>query len=470
MKKHSVTIVVFGGTGDLVQKKLMSALFDLYNNEIFSDDFRIVAFSRKQMSHEEYRQFARNILDQKGVCGGKDCDGFLEKIFYCSGDLNNQESYLTLSNFINELDKTDNLCSNKLFYLAIPPNLYESVFNNLASSGMTIPCATPEENKKTWARVLVEKPFGNDMDEAQKLDTLLGKLFSEDQIFRIDHYLAKETIQNILTFRFANSIFNYLWNKDHIQEIRIKVYEDYDIRGRGRFYDGIGALRDMGQNHMLQMLSLITMQDPKMLGASFVRNARTDALEKIYLDKKDIVNIKRGQYEGYLSEEVDANSETETFFRISLKTKDKQLKGIPLYLEHGKALNQTKTEIEIIFKERPSCACPVDDKRQHTNKLIFVVKPEDGIRVRFWIKQPGFDYQIDDKELSFSYKTENQMLPNPYERVLFDCIRGDQTLFTSTAEVKAEWKIITSILDFWQKVPLKKYKKGSKPEEIVYSG
>lgn len=466
MKKHSVTIVIFGGTGDLVQKKLMSALFDLYNNEIFSSDFRIVGFSRKNLSHDQYREYAREILDNKNVCGTKDCDGFLRKIFYHTGDLNNQESYISLSKFINELDQEDNLCANKLFYLATPPDLYEVIFNNLAKSGMTIPCATPEENEKTWARVLVEKPFGNDIDEAQKLDILLGKLFKEDQIFRIDHYLAKETVQNILSFRFANSIFNYLWNKEYIQEVHIRVHEDFDIGARQKFYDSIGALRDIGQNHMLQMLALVAMDDPKMLDAKSIREARYDILKKVYLDKDNVDNLKRGQYEGYKNGDIEGDSETETFFRVPLKIDDKRLKGIPFYLEGGKSLHQTRTEIEIIFKELSNCACPKDDEREHTNKLIFVVKPEDGIRIQFWIKQPGFTYKLDNKNLAFSYNKEEQILPDPYERVLFDCIRGDQTLFTSTDEVKAEWNIITSILDFWKNIPLKIYEKGSRPEEI----
>lgn len=464
-----LTIVIFGATGDLAQNKLIPALFDLYKKDRLPTDFKVVGFSRKSMSRDEYRLFMKETLQKYGDTTGPSLSRFLEKGFYIKGDLTEFDTYKNLADFLEEKDKERGVCSNKIFYLAVPPRLYQKTFTNLSRSAMTMPCKKDDENKQYWTRVLVEKPFGSDPQSAEELDMLLGKLFNEDQIFRIDHYLAKETIQNILTFRFANTMFEPIWNKDEIDRVHIRLFEQSGIRDRGAFYDGIGALRDVGQNHMLQMLALIAMEEPKSMTAMDIRDARQKVLENVIPGARDFPGyVVRGQYKGYKHVEgVDQNSDTETFFKLRLGVNTKKWKGIPFYLESGKALDNSKTEIEIIFKERPNCACPKNDDRQHTNNILFRVQPNEGITIRFWAKRPGFDFDLDKHNLSFDYADHHDGLPDAYQRVLYDCIRGDQTLFAGTGEVKAEWKIVAPICANWDKVPMKYYVQGSDPEGIV---
>jgi len=468
--KNPLTITIFGATGDLAQKKLIPSLFDLYKKDLLPDQLKIVGFSRKDLSDEEYRDFMRKSLAAKGHDKEVEKDvmsGFLNKAHYKQGDINEMESYKDLAMFLSEKDEEIKACSNKLFYLAVPPNLYEPVFSNISKSGMAMPCKKHSEDKR-WTRVLVEKPFGSDMVQAEKLDDLLGKLFDEDQVFRIDHYLAKETLQNILTFRFANSMFESIWNNSAIESVSIKLHEESGIRDRGSFYDGLGALRDVGQNHILQMLALIAMEDPKTLIANDIRQQRALALKKVSLFENKIDEcIVRGQYEGYKEVNgVENDSNTETYFHLKLGMNNKRWKGVPFYIESGKALKESKTEIEITFKELESCACPENDHRSHKNKIVFRVQPNEGINILFWAKKPGFKYELEEKNMEFDYIQGDHALPDAYERVLYDGIRGDQTLFISTDEVRAEWSIITPIIEKWKNVPLKIYEQGSAEENI----
>lgn len=465
MKKQSLTITIFGGTGDLAKIKLIKALFDLFKANLLPEKFRIIGFARGDFSHVSYRKFAEDILKDKKRLDVKE---FISHIFYHQGDLNTHEDYLSLAERIGTMDTNAGECSNKIFYLAVPPTLYEMVFRNLSKSGMTVPCVSNKENENHWTRVLVEKPFGNDLKQAIKLDKLLGQLFEEDQIFRIDHYLAKETVQNILTFRFANSMFSPIWNKENIESVSIKIFETVDLKDRGMFFDHIGALRDVGQNHLLQMLALVAMEDPNNLLPNSIRNARADVLKNVRsFSKNSQEYLKRAQYIGYEKEKgVDNKTKTETYFKAKLRINNDRFKGVPFFIENGKALGQKKTEIEIIFKEKPNCMCPADDKRMHSNRLVFSIQPNEGITLHFWIKKPGFNYELEEKILSFNYDHDEFYLPDAYERVLFDCIKGDQTLFTSTEEIEAQWRIITPIHNDLSKVPLKKYRKGSNPEKI----
>ncbi|MDO8594215.1 MAG: glucose-6-phosphate dehydrogenase [bacterium] len=461
MSQKPLTIVIFGATGDLFQKKLAGALFDLHQKKLLPEKTEIVGFSRKAFSHDQFHAFIQNALAARANGKIIEPEEFVGKAFYHQGDLNSAESYASLGQFLGERDRHFGTCSDKLFYLAVPPNLYETVFTRLSKSGLAIPCVPglPDE-EKAWTHVLVEKPFGNNEKEAARLDRMLGDLFAEEQIFRIDHYLAKETMQNIISFRFSNGLFEPLWNKNHVERVEIKFSEKEDVSTRGSFYDGVGALRDVGQNHLLQMLALVAMENPEELRAQRIRKERATVLKRV---KTKDGKALRGQYHGYREEKgVGAASKTETYFTLEARVENNRWRGVPFLLSSGKALKEGEVSISVFFKPAP-CVCPEGHEKAHQNVLTFSISPKEEISVLFWVKRPGFDFQLEQKKLSFSFAegTLAHQIPNAYERVLFDCIRGDQTLFASTEEVKAQWKIITPILERWEKLPLHTYEKGS---------
>ncbi len=461
MAEKPLTIVIFGATGDLFQKKLAEALFDLHQKKLLPPHTEIVGFSRKPLSRDQFHAFIQNALAAKANGKVVEPEEFVGTALYHQGDLNSAESYASLGKFLEERDRARGACSDKLFYLAVPPNLYETVFTRLAKSGLTIPCAPnlPDE-QKAWMRVLVEKPFGSNQKEAARLDQMLGQLFDESQIFRIDHYLAKEAVQNIISFRFSNGLFEPLWNRAHIERVEITLREEEGAAGRGAFYDGVGALRDVGQNHILQMLALVAMERPETFAADAVRAARAKVLENVALLGKIETAVSRGQYDGYQKENgVADGSATETYFKIVAEVKNACWKGVPFVLKSGKALNEDRTEIRIFFREEPQ------------NVLTFSLAPREEISMLFFGKKPGFTSEIEPKRLSFSFSDEarSRETTSAYERVLADCIRGDQTLFSSTREVQAEWRFIMPILEKWSKVPLMIYKKGSRGPEREYS-
>ncbi len=458
--------VILGITGDLAQKKLIPALLDLYVRGKLPLRFRIVGFSRREFSHEDFRSFLNQAITEKAHHHNQRMvQEFLNTIFYHQGLFDDEAHYVHLAEMLQHIDKEFGQCSNKLFYLAVPPAHYEVIFKNLAHSKLTVPCS----EEAGWTRILVEKPFGNDVDTAVKLDRMLGKLFREEQIFRIDHYLAKETVQNILSFRFSNTIFEPLWNHRYIGEVHIQFLEKHDLSKRGAFYDPIGALRDVGQNHLLQMLSLIAMENPRTLTASDIRSERARVLERLSLSKKFRKYHRRAQYEGYRDEaNVLSGSETETYFRLALGVRNSRWRGVPFFLESGKALNESSVSITIHFKALPKLHFFSQEERECRNTLTFMIQPKPGIKVSFWAKKPGFDNLLQEKPLSFFYaeSDNDERIPDAYERVLFDCIRGDQTLFASTEEVIASWKFITPILKRWKKTPLYRYARGADPQTI----
>lgn len=450
--------IIFGITGDLAGRKLLPALLNLYVKNNLPKKFAIVGFSRRPFTREDFRQFIRTHMKVKaGQYREEDIKHFIDHMYYEQGNFDEPQSYAQLSQRLKLIDDGFGQCSNKLFHLSIPPSLYESIFDHLANSGLTIPCGGDEG----WTRVLVEKPFGNDVETAKNLDKKLGKLFDETQIFRIDHYLAKEALQNIMAFRFANSLFEPLWNHHHIDKIHIKLLEKLGMEGRGATYDSIGALKDVGQNHILQMLALIAMENPDSYDASAIRSARADILK--HLRPMTTRNINqyavRGQYEGYKNEVgVKEYTQTETYFRLETYIDTARWKNVPIYLESGKALYETKTEIDIYFKNE------IEDRQ---NILTFRIQPDEGIKIRFWVKTPGFDMRVEPKTMKFRYADFQSLsiLPDAYEKVLFDAIMGDQTLFTSTEEVLYAWKYISTVISSWNAVPLTVYKKGS--QEVI---
>ena len=457
MNELSPTIfVILGITGDLAQRKLLPALLSLYVKKQLPKKFAIVGFSRRYFSREDFRQYVRDNMNIKvGQYKEEEVKHFLDHMCYEQGMFDLPESYQNLARKLKSIDDEFHQCSNKLFHLSVAPSFYETILDRLSDSGLTIPCGGNEG----WTRVLVEKPFGHDVETAKKLDKKLATLFREEQIFRIDHYLAKEALQNILAFRFSNSLFEPLWNREHVDRVHIKLLEKIDIEDRGSFYDSVGALKDVGQNHILQMLALVAMERPRSLDALSIRKERAKAISQLRpINKKNSAAYTvRGQYEGYTYEKgVSAASQTETYFRLEAHIDNARWKNVPFFLESGKALAETRSEIDIYFKN------PEDET--HQNILTFRIQPDEGIKIRFWFKTPGFTMQVEPKTLKFKYAEFPSLaiLPDAYERVLHDAVIGDQTLFTSTDEVLAAWKFITPIADAWSAVPLTLYKKGAR--------
>lgn len=467
------TFIIFGATGDLVRRKIAGSLLKLYSKGFMPEDFQVLGISRRNYTDTQFRDFIfEKSLKKLGNKFDKNIiSNFLKKLIYIKGYFNEDSTY----NRINEclLSKTGglNFCDNKLYYLAVPPKFYMDIFKNLAKSGLTLSCS-PESG---WTRILVEKPFGRDISTAAKLDQMLGKLFMEKQIFRIDHYLAKDTIRNILFFRFSNIIFEPIWNNNYIEKIEIKLLEDLDIGTRGSFYDNIGALRDVGQNHILQMLALIAMENPKEHSAEKIREGRVKVLKSLMpINKPEDIekNIIRGQYDGYKdNKDVESTSKTETYFNVKAYIANKRWKDVPFYLESGKALDSKKTEIVIYFRNTINCLCHQDHKNSvHQNILSIKIFPKEGIFIRFWAKKPGLYSDLEPRDLEFEYKTIENKSTDAYEKVLLDCMRGDQTLFTSTEEVKLAWKYITPILKNWSSTKLHIYEKNSSVPIINRSG
>jgi len=457
-------IVIFGATGDLAKRKLFLALFSLFKQGMLPKKFKVVGFAKPELRDEEFK-------DLFGQAVKNHSTPFLKKITYQPGLFENKEAYQELGETLIKADKKFKTCANKLFYLAVAPKYFKIIFENLAASGLTIPCSDGEG----WTRVLVEKPFGENIETAQELDELLSKLFREEQIFRIDHYLARETMQNILTFRFSNVIFEPLWNNQYIDKVEIKLLEKIGAGERGTFYDEIGALRDVGQNHLLQMLALIAMGHPQRFGTIPIRRERAKILESLRIIKEDEVSkfTARGQYEGFRKlQGVKRNSKTETYFKVKAFIDNARWKGTPFYLEAGKGMKENLVAVNIYFKSAEPCFCPPPHKgHKHQDMLSFIVKPREGITIRFWAKKPGLSNDVEPKNLTFWHKNKYvpQTMAEAYEKVLVDCIEGEQMLFTSTEEVVAAWRFISPILKAWEKdkVPLVSYKKGS--EEITNS-
>jgi len=454
---HPTIFVIFGITGDLAARKLLPALLSLYSKKLLPQRFSIIGFSRRAFSREEFRDYVRSRMNVKpGQFKEEDIKHFLDHMSYEQGFFDMPASYARLAEKLQGIDARWGQCSNKLFHLSVPPNLYEGILQQLSDSRLTEPCA----DDTGWTRVLIEKPFGNDLETARALDKLLGKLFKEEQIFRIDHYLAKEALQNMMAFRFFNPMFEPLWDRRYIDKVHIKLFEEIGIEGRGAFYDAAGALKDVGQNHMLAMLATVAMNRPRSWTPADIRRERALILGK--LKKIPARSLKeravKGQYVGYSSETgVPPKSMTDTYFRLEAFLDTSAWKGVPFYLESGKAMAESKTEIDIYFKSSTNV--------NGENILTFRIQPDEGIKVKFFVKHPGYDFNVEPKTLKFKYADNpsfNADKPNDYERLINDAFIGDQTLFASTDEIMASWKFIASILEAWKGLPLVTYEKGAK--------
>jgi len=476
--KVPTTLVIFGVTGDLSRKKLLPAIFDLYLKGLLPDRFRVVGFSRRSLSSEEFKKFVSDVLSEKKDNQAKEIlKKFLEQLYYVSGSFDQLVDYTGLSEALEGYDDDWGVCSNKLLYLAVPPVMYENIFANLKKSGLARSCALvnkirgDSEDQMThlsgWTRVLVEKPFGRDLKTAEKLEKKLSQTFKEDQIFRIDHYLAKETIQNILSFRFANSLFEPVWNNQYISKIEIRLFETGDIAGRGAFYDSVGVLRDVGQNHLLQMLAVVAMDRPTDLSCPAIRGQRAKLLGKLKLSKRQVKKrVILGQYAGYRSEPgVEKDSQTATYFKADFTVSGSRWWGTEFVLESGKALKQNLAEIKIHFRTDNNLFSNKNLSLMPVNTVTFSIQPDEGIAIRFWAKKPGFKYELVPTDLAFKYghSWAGEIIPDAYERLLHDALLGDQTLFATTEEVSLSWRFITTILEESDQIPLIIYEPRTLP-------
>ncbi|MFA5770397.1 MAG: glucose-6-phosphate dehydrogenase [Patescibacteria group bacterium] len=466
-------LVVLGATGDLMHKKIVPALFNLYKSGRTPKLFKIIGLSRRDWTDYEFKQLLRKILadhHKKKIISKEQVDAFINLWIYHQGRFDFLSEYKQLATKLGYFDNKWNVCSNKLFYIAAPPQFYETILSNLHNSGLTKPCS-PEEG---FTRVLIEKPFGYDSRTASRLEILLSKLFKEQQIYRIDHYLAKENMQNILHFRFSNALFDSSWSNRYIEKVQIRLWEKLGVEKRGIFYDGLGALRDVGQNHLLQMIALMTMDNPGGFYSEAIRNKRVEILNTLQtINKEEIIkNTYRAQYKDYRKiEGVSKSSSTETYFKIKLFLNHPRWIGVPFILESGKKLKEQRKEIVITFKHPNPCFCPTGSDHSLKNKVIFQLEPSEGVFVDLFSKKPGLNLEIKDSQFKYLLrkKGEKAQYVEEYEKLLLDAIKGDQTLFVRSDEVVAMWRFIDRITQEWEKnVPLKLYKKGSS-EAIIDS-
>ncbi|OGY12041.1 MAG: glucose-6-phosphate dehydrogenase [Candidatus Blackburnbacteria bacterium RIFCSPLOWO2_01_FULL_41_27] len=460
--KKPTIIIIFGATGDLITKKIAPALFHLWAKNRLPQKLKVVGFSRRALTDEKFQEYIQGLVkkDSHIKFSKKTLDSYLQLFSYQQGNFSVKEDYLTLEEYLERLENDWQEKANKLFYLAVPPTLYEGIFEHLSSTKIA------REQKGTWNRIVVEKPFGNDLRTAEKLDEILGKLFSEEQIYRIDHYLGKDLLQNILAFRFSNNLLEHGWNNKLIESIEIHLNESSGIEDdRGDSYDPVGALRDVGQNHLLQMLALVTMDNPINFSAKQIRQNRAKIIET--LKPFTLQEVKRqtfrGQYEGYRKvKNVPDYSQTETYFKITGELKSPRWKGVSFVLESGKKLPSQRKEIVVTFKQTGG----------RKNKVVFSLEPREKITILFWAKKPGLDMEIEEREFDFSYRREHEQDEEQtaaYEKLLLDCLTGDQTLFVSTEEVRAMWRFIDPIIRAWQenKVPLEIHKQRETPANKI---
>ncbi len=464
-KNIPTIFVAFGATGDLMRRKVIPALFFLHQHRELPSMFKVIGFSRRPWSDEEFGGYVRGVLEEHAdkSLGDEELASFLSLFKFQEGTFEVSHSYVALKKTFDTLDREWGVCSNKLFYLSVAPEHYETIMKKLSSSGLTDPC-DPEEG---WTRVIVEKPFGMDSQTAKEIDELMGTLFKEEQIYRIDHYLAKEMLQNILTFRFANNLFEIPWGRTLIESIRIHVLEKIGVEKRGAFYDGFGALRDVGQNHLLQMLALVTMDHPQSFDASVIQKKRAEILESLNILSRAAAakSTFRGQYVGYREIiGVSPHSDTETYFKVASSLDHQRWKGVPIYMESGKRLGEPLKEIVVTFKHPSPCLCPPGP--HHKNEVIFRMEPREEILIEFWSKKPGFSFTTERREFHYMMRETSARMQyvEEYAKLLLDCIRGDQTLFISTSEVRAMWRFVDPILEAWREgvVPLVEYAPDSK--------
>jgi glucose-6-phosphate 1-dehydrogenase len=460
-------IVIFGASGDLTARKLVPALYDLAAQRRLPMEFAVVGISRTEMSHDDYRERLRGALEKhrSGQVSEDVWESFSKGIFYLPGDSKNPETYVELKSFLNELDQERGTEGNRIFYLSSSPSLFSTIVERLGEAGMN------EEEDGSYARLVVEKPFGRDLESAKELNKDIRRYFEERQIYRIDHYLGKDTVQNILALRFSNGIYEPIWNQHYVDHVQITVAEDIGVGTRGAFYEEAGALRDIVQNHVMQVLCLTAMEPPVTFDAESVREEKVKVLKAVRPIPEDEVNLYavRGQYErgwvfgeeveGYREEEdVAPDSLTETFVALKLFVDNWRWAGAPFYIRAGKRLPKKATEIAIQFRPTPHTMFTRGETRGlEPNVLVIRIQPEEGISLKIGAKVPGSGFEVSSVNMDLLYGTAFlEEAPDAYQRLLLDLMLGDPTLFIRADEAEGAWSILAPVMRSWaesEKIP-----------------
>jgi glucose-6-phosphate 1-dehydrogenase len=478
MPIHPTTLVIFGGTGDLAKRKLLPAIYNLAQEGALPERFNLIAIARTEQPHEDYRQMARESIEEFSRQEPNEdvLDKLLENIRYIPGSFDDDSVYETVAEEAKQFDEDAGITFNRVYYLSTAPGFFPVIVGKLGEHEL-------DHEEGADVRVVIEKPFGTNLEEAKELNSDVLEVLDETQVFRIDHYLGKETVQNMLAFRFANGMFEPIWNRNFIDYVQITAAEDMGIGSRAEYYDKSGALRDLVQNHMLQLLTLLCMEPPVSFSADDVRDEKVKVLHAIHPPEPEHVPeiVVRAQYEsgmvggeeepGYLDEEgVPDDSSTATYVALKLKVDNWRWAGVPIYLRTGKRLSRKVTEIAVILKPVPHLAFEAEGSvGVQPNQLVLTMQPNEGVSLSLGAKIPGTRMRIRPVNMEFLYGTSFlSQSPEAYERLITDAMRGDATLFTRDDEVEAQWRICDPILQGWEQddsaVP--KYAAGSEgPEE-----
>jgi glucose-6-phosphate 1-dehydrogenase len=469
-------LVMFGVTGDLASKKLLPAVYDLANRGLLPPGFSLVGFARRDWANEDFAQIAYEAVKLHARTPFRDTvwQQVSEGVRFVSGEFADDAAFDELAKTVNDLAAQRGTGGNCAFYLSVPPKAFPLVIQQLKRSGLSEPGGS-ESGPRPWRRVVIEKPFGHDLKSAQELNAVVDAVFPPQAVFRIDHYLGKETVQNILALRFANTLYEPIWNRGYVDHVQITMAEDIGIGGRAGYYDGIGAARDVIQNHLLQLLALTAMEEPVSFDADALRAEKEKVLSAVTLPADLAIGTAPGQYAagwqggvqvpGYLQEEgIPADSRTDTFAALELGVDTRRWAGVPFFLRAGKRLPSRMTEIALLFQRAPHLPFAATDTEElGHNALVIRVQPDEGVTIRFGSKVPGSAMEVRDVNMDFAYGgafTESS--PEAYERLLLDVLIGDAPLFPRQKEVELSWKILDPVEEFWASAgPLEQYPAGS---------
>ncbi len=466
------SLVLFGVTGDLARKKLMPAIYDLANRGLLPPSFALIGFGRREWSNEHFASEVRSSVEQYARTPFNETvwEQLSAGIRFVQGNFDDDDAFVELKRTVEELDATRGTRGNHAFYLSIPPKAFELVCQKLSEHGLA------EGEEGTWRRVVIEKPFGHNLQSARELNSIVEQVFPADAVFRIDHYLGKETVQNILALRFANQLFEPLWNANYVDHVQITMAEDIGIGGRAGYYDGVGAARDVIQNHLLQLLALTAMEEPISFNAEDLRAEKEKVLAAVKLPEDLSTHSARGQYDGgwqggeqvnaFLDEDgIPADSTTETYAAVRLDINTRRWSGVPFYLRAGKRLGRRVTEIAVVFKRAPNLLF-----RDHgegdfgQNAVVIRVQPDEGATIRFGSKVPGTQMEVRDVTMDFGYgHSFTESSPEAYERLILDVLLGEPPLFPRHQEVELSWKILDPFEEYWASMDTapEKYVPGS---------
>jgi glucose-6-phosphate 1-dehydrogenase len=455
-------LVIFGVTGDLSTKKLMPAVYDLANRGLLPPGFALVGFARRGWHHHDFAKVVHDAVRQNARTPFREevWRQLSEGIRFVPGEIGDEKSFADLTDTIADLDEARGTGGNHAFYLSIPPGLFQTVVDHLRSHGLA------EQRPGRWSRVVIEKPFGHDLASARELNHIVSSVFPSSSVFRIDHYLGKETVQNMLALRFANQLFEPVWNNHYVDHVQITMAEDIGIGGRAGYFDGIGIARDVIQNHLMQLLALTAMEEPTSFEASQLRAEKQKVLAAVEPPKRMDLQTARGAYtggwaggeqvKGYLEEDrIPPDSKTETFAAIRLDIDNRRWAGVPFYLRTGKRLARRVTEIALGFKRAPHLPfAKTDTEDLGYNALVLRIQPDEGVTLRFGAKVPGTQMEIREVNMDFAYGGSfTESSPEAYERLILDVLLGDPPLFPQHQEVELSWEILDPILNFWVTLP-----------------